>query len=712
VRSSPTVADGTVYVGSDNNSVYALDASDGADSEGSRSLLGTLGHNDLFTADGSLSSGETLSGTVTDADGDAIENANVEAVNASTEATATTDTSGAYEMTVESGDYDVTASKPGYSPTTKSVTIAGATTVNFTLISGTTITSPDPPDGGTVTASPVDISVLANSTNQSVQSISVEFYQQTNNSIDPANDTKIGSATVAPGDRATATWDPGPGTYNWYVQATADDSGETVSSAYALGIGDAYIVDGSEQPADGAIVRPGGDVDLAVGVEIQDNATVSFYKYGTGNPANDRLIGTDELASSGTATTQWHSENRTSAEEWYVILSDSTGTRDTAGAFEFGPGGEIVARDAETGAVIDDRPVRFEATYPSGSDSFDRAPARLNLSRLNSEPGNRVRFDVKAKDYYLRTVEVSSKQTNLDVYLERGGNWSYNPSDDNSENYTRVSEDESRFVSRFILDDQTGKYPPGNTTLTLLADLDGDGTAEIVHKETFGVVNRVDAWVEEGRRYQLKVSNDEGDTRGLGGWTATQAETIELTIKNDPSNLETGLGYAVDARINENDNLEIQYRDYETNAEQLDLTIREHPDGPILENRSLSDVENATITIALNESQAEKVWEVEYSGSRVGVDRSEISGEAITSERERIPIPAGESLIFGGAMLILAVIAALFTGPLAAVGGVVMVAVGAVMYFIGWLPVSPLALWVAGIIAIGGGLKSGGGRLG
>jgi len=44
VFSSLTVVDGTVFVGSNDNNVYALDAGVSGSSEGSRVNLGTLGH--------------------------------------------------------------------------------------------------------------------------------------------------------------------------------------------------------------------------------------------------------------------------------------------------------------------------------------------------------------------------------------------------------------------------------------------------------------------------------------------------------------------------------------------------------------------------------------------------------------------------------------------------------------------------------------------
>ena len=55
VLSSPTVVDGTVYVGSYDHGIYALDAGTDGSSEGSRVLLGTLGHH------GDVSRGDAVS---------------------------------------------------------------------------------------------------------------------------------------------------------------------------------------------------------------------------------------------------------------------------------------------------------------------------------------------------------------------------------------------------------------------------------------------------------------------------------------------------------------------------------------------------------------------------------------------------------------------------------------------------------------------------
>jgi len=174
VVSSPTVWDGTVFVGSSDNNVYALDAGESVDgsSEGSRVNLGTLGHHHRWdgTDPGDPSPG-TVTGSVTDVEANPLSGADVEFVNTEsdeTEATVSTDGNGEYTIDLPAGTtYQATASKDGYESeiTTVSVTAGDIHTVNFTLLSGNSqpsasfTVSPENPTVGesfTLDASPSD----------------------------------------------------------------------------------------------------------------------------------------------------------------------------------------------------------------------------------------------------------------------------------------------------------------------------------------------------------------------------------------------------------------------------------------------------------------------------------------------------------------------------------------------------------------------------
>jgi hypothetical protein len=642
-----------------------------------------------------ITSTTTTNGQVTDADGNVLEDATVTAFNTSTGAVADSATStvaGEYALSLESGEYDIRANKSGYGNETKTVTVpAGGTTVDFTLSSDISITDPDPPDGATVSEPPVQLSVLANSTNQSVQSIDVEFYKQENGSVDPATDTQIGSTTVAPGERAEVSWDPPPGTYEWYAVGTADSGARDTGGPYTLGVGEADIIDGSERPPDGANVPPTDNVDLAVDVRVDDNATVEFYDYETGNPDNDPLIGSQSVSSgTSTASTRWYSDERDANEEWYVVLKDSTGTRDTAGAFSFGAGGQVVARDAETGQIIDDRTVRFDTTYPGGSETFDRTPANLDLSKSSAEAGDRIRIDVQAQNYYPTTVEVANKQADADIYLERGSNYSSSPSNDDPENTASVENDPDRYLSRFELQDRTGRYPPPNTTLALKTDVDDDGQTDLVHKSSFGAANRVGARVRQDRQYQLIITNDDGDERRLGAWTALGDQLVTLQVRAFDFDIpEAGGGYVSQASVEEGDNdterFKWQFSDPDEATSRLEVAIYEQDNRSNgLLNQTYTDLGNASFTQQLTGNQTDKAWVVELNGTRNGEAFSsrEVVGE--TDLAPGIPLDPFYQEMF--AVLLLLVLAGVFGGVRAETGAIIVPMTAGVLFWMGWLP--------------------------
>ena len=456
-------------------------------------------------------------------------------------------------------------------------------------------------------------------------------------------------------------------------------------------LGEAYIIEGSEQPADGTAVDPREDVELAIDVQVEGSATVEFYEYESGDPANDPFIG-DQSVGSGrtTASTRWDSEDRDASEEWYVVLKDSTGTRDTAGAFAFGAGGQVVARDAETGDIIDDRTVRFDATYPGGSETFDRTPGTLNLSQVNSEPGDRIRIDIRAQNYYEATVEVPNEQTDEDIYLERGNNWSANPSNDDPENTAGVEDDPDRYLSRFELEDRTGRYPPSNTTLSLRADVDDDGETDLVHSSTFGAANRVGAHVKQDRQYQLIIENDQGDRRRLGAWTALGEPLVKLQVRAFDFNIpDQGAGWASHASVEETDNdtelLRWQFSDPDEATSRLEVAIyeRDNRSNGLL-NQTYSDLGNASYTQQLTGNQTGKAWVVELNGTRNGEIFTSREIVGATDLAPGIPLDPFYQEMF--AVLLLLVLAGVFGGIRAETGAIIVPMTAAVLFWMGWLP--------------------------
>ena len=146
-----------VYVGSKDgdDTTYARDTSDGSSlwyNEGSGYVNSISGGG---TA--SINTASTVSGTVTDSDGTAIDGANVTVEQSgSVVTTTTTDSSGAYSIDLQDGDYTIAANDAEYQAVSKTVTVSGsARTVDYQLpdytISGTvTDTAGDPIANATV----------------------------------------------------------------------------------------------------------------------------------------------------------------------------------------------------------------------------------------------------------------------------------------------------------------------------------------------------------------------------------------------------------------------------------------------------------------------------------------------------------------------------------------------------------------------------------
>ncbi|WP_254841124.1 PQQ-binding-like beta-propeller repeat protein [Natronomonas marina] len=120
----------TIYSASRDGTIASVDT--GGSENWKTSKAGSL---TAVSGGGDISAKFKLSGQVNDSSSNAIEDASVDVVDASsgdTKASTTTDSTGYYEVSVLSGTYDVTASKSSDSKT-ETVTVSSATTLDFCL---------------------------------------------------------------------------------------------------------------------------------------------------------------------------------------------------------------------------------------------------------------------------------------------------------------------------------------------------------------------------------------------------------------------------------------------------------------------------------------------------------------------------------------------------------------------------------------------------
>ena len=350
--------------------------------------------------------------------------------------------------------------------------------------------------------------------------VEVVFYEYIDGN--PSTDPVIGSDTLSTNGTASVTWDglePNQ-EHIWY--AVADDKYIYTNSSFS----DAYpfvpqdpgpvILSYTASPHNELVT--GDDAQLSIEVEDSNlpdgDVTVEFYELVDGDPDTDPLIGTGTVTEQGgAATTTW--SNFPDEAEWYAVAENDEGVRDASSAFIFWRPGHLEAVNATDGELVDHTTVHFNITGPDGQVSFAESDGVLDLGdvvdELGVEQGEPVTVRVSADGYIERVFELTS-------YIGENRIW--------------LEEDDDTLTVRFVLNDQTGSFPPGDTALVVEDFVGPNNEYGVLHRQLFGAANQIDVELREGQEVRLSAEND-GRTRDLGTYTATEEEVVELTIRSD-----------------------------------------------------------------------------------------------------------------------------------------------------------------------------------
>jgi hypothetical protein len=95
-----------------------------------------------------------------------------------------------------------------------------------------------------------------------------------------------------------------------------------------------------------------------------------------------------------------------------------------------------------------------------------------------------------------------------------------------------LDEDVSSSTIRFELNDQTGRFSPGETILRVQKPIEenGERAFQTVAGDRFDSGGSVITTLETGQRYRLEVTNDRGETRVLGSYTTSGDAAEPLPI--------------------------------------------------------------------------------------------------------------------------------------------------------------------------------------
>jgi len=552
--------------------------------------------------------------------------------------------------------------------------------------------------------------------------VKVSFYDYETG--DPSRDTLIAEDTLSGSDErqtASVVWQNRTAgqSHSWYAVAedkyNYTDTDTSQVHSFRRNVSSLEVLDSTASP-DGTNVSA-GSVGLSVDVAGGDgNVSVEFV-----NRRNSATIGTDTVQNgSGTASVTW--SGRTGGEfVWGVNAEDERGTQAFSGNFNFEVYGDIEVYDAETAERLTNRTTRFEVSRPGEVNIFNRTTGRLNLSKLDSLEGEQARVSIKAQGFYESRLRLSTRATSRDVYLERGPNYIPDPnnSEDDPEDEPKVENDPDALDIRFTLEDQSGLFPAENSTLRIKKAIAAENnTKQLVHEETFGELNRVDVVLQDGDRYALNVSNEEGLTRGQGEFTATVSETIPLTIGDVEWQIDSGASIrwfaeAVDTSPpgaespqNYTGRINFAYQDLnggtlEERTDRLQVRIFEQTDRDnVILNRTFSNVTNVSESVAVTGEDATKRWVVEWDAERGTED---LSGSRVVQAIEDFTpdvvseLPDNVLTFFSVAFITF--VAGLFGGRRSSFGALSVVFAGGVVYWMGFFEISAALLILTALVA-------------
>jgi hypothetical protein len=302
------------------------------------------------------------------------------------------------------------------------------------------------------------------------------------------------------------------------------------------------------------------------------------------------------------------------AHEWSVEVADSYGETATSPTAEFLVPGELrVYNESEPTQLVDGTGTLRVRFYEAGEDDvYERGieNGTVDMSGLPVDKEFVVTVEDTAGAFAYRRIIVDSVLEQNEIYL--------------------LPTDVPSVDVEFRLDDQTGQFsPPSNVDLfverALNKDFDGDGTNEtryqVILGDNFGSAGSFPAVLAPNERYRLRVRNDDGETRVLGGYTVADGGVQPVTIGQIVVSGDTEQGTTVGATVAETNGdrvLRIQYRDPNGRTDSLDVQVN-LSDGTVIRPNTTETGPYGvyTETIDINDT-AGQTYVVRYHAERSG----------------------------------------------------------------------------------------------
>lgn len=456
-------------------------------------------------------------------------------------------------------------------------------------------------------------------------------------------------------------------TSNGWLNVSLSNSEHTVELQSSDGKPD--FVAGTESPTGEQSTAP---TELGINVTDpdfpEDNVTVTFYHKNETESTYNK-VGTTTLTDEGRATTTTISDTRSGDHSWYAVAEDLSGQTRTSSTFEYGVANEVFIYNESSPETLITQTVNITAYYGDQVIETSTSDGSFNLTGFPAD--ERITIKAESDSYRDRTIVIESISDQHSIYL--------------------LHENVSAVEVRFKLDDRTGNFPSDDsTTLFIKRPLNTSGSTsyQTVLADQFGT-NGVTGFLEEGVRYRLIVENSDGDRRVLGSFTATVSETVTLTIGTlTYDTYEKNTAYSYEATYDNTSTtnyVRFNYSDPTSQTENLHIQIYErgNQSNLLFETTEDGPFGNYSVSQAVPSDEERKDWVVDIN---YDYGTEPVSFRLLVGPQTSPGVPLDPAWKGRLSLGLIIVVAGLFGGIRADIGGVVAGLMAGVAWYIQWLP--------------------------
>ena len=392
-------------------------------------------------------------------------------------------------------------------------------------------------------------------------------------------------------------------------------------------------------------------------------------------------VGTDTLTANGTATTSISSPTG-GTHSWTVTATDGYSQTRTASYSLNIPSTLSIFNESAPDTLITS-PTNVTVQFFANENIIKRTTTTGSVNLTGLPVNQPIYVKADADGYYSRTVYIPSLYQQQEVYL--------------------LNENVTVTTDRFTLADTPG-FPQGSSTLYIKRAItkNGSTTWKTIVSDQFGVAG-LTTTLEKNVRYRVVIENiDTNKVAVLGAYTATIDETVELHPEPPGVGVtddETGVGYSV---VQTDSALTIQYSDPTNTTDSLDIWIHErgNTSQKLVANQTYFGLGEVNEIEPLSGADANTSWVVVMTVAR-GNETFVIRQNAGNRPGTLVPADLDPMWLQFIAVALLVLFAGIFSIHTRGVGAFAVAAIGAVLWWVGWLGVMASGAAVAMALGIG-----------